>query len=242
MSELSFYSIDSFLGWLKGTAFPAAPGTVYLALFNGDPDQNGTEVTTLVNASGRQAITFGSIVHHQITTTALIDFGNAANATTVSWLAVFDAVSGGNCLTRRALAAPVTIASGQDVKVNIADLTIRLTRLQDKITLVTHIPTTKVIFLTTTGAGTWTVPSDWNNSNNTIECIGGGGSSSDITSVLYQAGGGGGGYSAIANLNLTIGSTINYSVGAGGPSAAFNAQGVSGGDTWFNATREESLA
>jgi hypothetical protein len=135
MSELSFYSIDSFLGWLKGTAFPAAPGTVYLALYNGDPDQNGTEVTTLVNASGRQAITFGSIVHHQITTTALIDFGNAASATTVSWLAVFDAVSGGNCLTRRALEAPVSIASGQDVKVNIADLTIRLIKLDDKLSV-----------------------------------------------------------------------------------------------------------
>jgi hypothetical protein len=135
MSELSFYSIDSFLGWLKGTAFPAAPGTVYLALYNGDPDQNGTEVTTLVNASGRQAITFGSIVHHQITTTALIDFGNAASATTVSWLAVFDAASGGNCLTRRALAAPVAIASGQDAKVNVGDLTIQLTELDDRLTV-----------------------------------------------------------------------------------------------------------
>ena len=27
----------------------------------------------------------------------------------------------------------------------------------------------------TVGSGTWTVPADWNNSNNTIECIGGGG-------------------------------------------------------------------
>src|SRR5450830_633228 len=30
-------------------------------------------------------------------------------------------------------------------------------------------------FITTTGAGTFTVPSDWNNANNTIEVIGGGG-------------------------------------------------------------------
>ena len=190
MSELSFYSIDTFLGWIKGTAFPSAPSTVYLALFNGDPDQNGVEVTTLVNAGGRQAITFGSIVHHQITTTAAIDFGTAANATTVSWLAVFDAASVGNCLTRRALAAPVAVAAGQHVTVNIADLTIRLTKLQDKISAVT--PTTKVIFLTTTGAGTWTVPADWNSSNNTIECIGGGGGGGSGNTAGGGGGGGGG--------------------------------------------------
>lgn len=34
--------------------------------------------------------------------------------------------------------------------------------------------TAKVIFLTTTGTGTWTVPSDWNESANTIEAIGAG--------------------------------------------------------------------
>jgi hypothetical protein len=31
------------------------------------------------------------------------------------------------------------------------------------------------IYLTTTGAGTWTVPADFNPFSNTIECIGGGG-------------------------------------------------------------------
>ena len=36
-------------------------------------------------------------------------------------------------------------------------------------------PTLKTIYLTSTGAGTWTVPSDWNSSNNTIELIGAGG-------------------------------------------------------------------
>jgi hypothetical protein len=52
--------------------------------------------------------------------------------------------------------------------------------------------TTKVIFLTTTGAGTWVVPSDWNSVNNSIECIGAGASGSSPNESFYSAGGGGG--------------------------------------------------
>src|SRR5262249_46564027 len=152
---------------------------------------------------------------------AAISFGASANATTVSWLAVFDAVTGGNCLTRRALAAPVSIAAGQNVTVNIADLTIQLTKLQDKISLSTHVATTKVIFLTTTGAGTWTVPSDWSNSNNSVECIGGGGGGGAATSnVNSGAGGGGGAYARQTNITLTPGGTVSYTVGAAGAGGA----------------------
>lgn len=86
----------------------------------------------------------------------------------------------------------------------------------------------KVIFLT---AGTsWTVPSDWNSSSNSIECIGGGGSSG--TNSGYVVGGGGGAYSKITNLALTPGNTVSYSVGAGGLASG---TGI-GGNTWFNGT------
>ena len=32
MSELSYYSIDTFLSWMTGTTFPSPPSAVYLAL------------------------------------------------------------------------------------------------------------------------------------------------------------------------------------------------------------------
>jgi len=76
---------------------------------------------------------------------------------------------------------------------------------------------TVVIFLTS--GVTWTVPSDWNSSNNTIEVIGGG-SNSDTGGN----GGGGGAYAKSTNISLTPGATVNISVGG------------AGGDTWFNAT------
>jgi len=81
-------------------------------------------------------------------------------------------------------------------------------------------------FITTTGAGTWAVPSDWSDTNK-IEAIGGGGGSG--TSPVDGTGGGGGG--AYASTTIAgLSGTIDVSVGAGG------AAGVNGGDTWFNST------
>ena len=96
-----------------------------------------------------------------------------------------------------------------------------------------------------TSGSTWTVPSDWNNSANTIEVIGGGGAGQSATRYEGGAGGGGGAYSKMSNLTLTKGATVIYSIGSGGilnnsPSANYpiSADGTagSGGNTWFNGT------
>jgi hypothetical protein len=92
-----------------------------------------------------------------------------------------------------------------------------------------------VLFLTTPGAGTFTVPANWNSANNSIECISGG--SGGDNGFNEGSGGGGGGYAKITNLSLTPGSTINFSVGAGGAGGAQSTTvefGKAGGDTWFN--------
>lgn len=73
------------------------------------------------------------------------------------------------------------------------------------------------IFLTTTGAGTWVVPSNWNNSNNSIECLAGGGSGTTTGGA-----GGGSAYAKATNVTLTPGAQISYSIG------------VAATDTWFN--------
>jgi hypothetical protein len=86
-----------------------------------------------------------------------------------------------------------------------------------------------VILLKTTGAGTWTVPSDWNSLNNTIEAIGGGGGTGNAS----RGGGGGGAYTKLTNFSLTPGATVNIFVGAGGAGATTYG---SGQDTWLNKT------
>jgi len=77
----------------------------------------------------------------------------------------------------------------------------------------------QVIVLTT--SGTFTVPSNWNNLANRIECIGGGGTGS-------SAGGGGAGGAYALRLNVTFETpTVAFEVGGA------VSLGADGGDSWF---------
>lgn len=96
-----------------------------------------------------------------------------------------------------------------------------------------------------TSGTTWTVPSDWSSSDNTIEVIaaggGGGGGFSDGSGSGGEGGGGGGAgaYSKATNVTLSPGSTVTVSIGAGGTGGATGATGVAaspgsnGGDTYL---------
>ncbi len=84
---------------------------------------------------------------------------------------------------------------------------------------------TKVVFLTS--GNSWTVPSDWNNANNTVEVIAAGGMQT-ASGILW--GSGGGSYSRISNLALTPGSNVSYQIGISGQHP------TTGGATWFNGT------
>lgn len=97
------------------------------------------------------------------------------------------------------------------------------------------------IFLTSTGANTWTVPSDWNNSTNTIEVIGAGGGGSAIVANGAQ-GGGAGGYGKISNQSYIAGTSIPYTLGAGGigRAAGTTLDGGNGGQTYWNAISLET--
>lgn len=85
----------------------------------------------------------------------------------------------------------------------------------------------KTVFITTTGAGTYRVPTDFS-SLVSVEGIGGGGMGSKAGS---NPSGGGGAYSKSTSVTLTAGQTCYYSVGVGGSGVT----GTPAGDTWFNA-------
>jgi hypothetical protein len=101
MSGNSTYLANAVLAWVKGTAMPTAPTTVYVALFNGDPTDagtGGTEVTTTIRAAGRVAVTYGTVASKSMSNSAAVNFGNAASGATITHFAVFDAASAGNML------------------------------------------------------------------------------------------------------------------------------------------------
>ena len=75
-----------------------------------------------------------------------------------------------------------------------------------------------IVYITTTGTSTWTVPEDWNDNANSIEVIGGGG----------------GAYASSTNISLTAGASITVFVGAGGNAGTDGAEGNPGQFTLFN--------
>jgi|GEM_PF-1696012 len=90
-----------------------------------------------------------------------------------------------------------------------------------------------------TSGTTWTVPSDWVSSNNSIEVIGGGGGggggfqATTGNGGFGGGGGGGGGYSKSVNVALTPGMVVGISIGAGGTGGANSGNGTAGGDTYL---------
>jgi len=100
----------------------------------------------------------------------------------------------------------------------------------------------KVYQITDTATTSWTVPSDWNSSSNTIHLIGagGGGGGSRYTSTVNKAGGGGGGgggYTSVTNYSTTPSSSITVAVGTGGTAGASSGgTGGTGGTTSWATT------
>ena len=114
-SELSDYSANAFLNWLRGTTFPAAPTDVYMALFNGNPTSGGTEVTTTIRVAGRVAIDYDVVASRSITNATDIDYGEAAGGATITYLGVYDAASAGNLLGYTPLDNNRTVVAGDPV-------------------------------------------------------------------------------------------------------------------------------
>src|SRR5262249_43718009 len=83
-------------------------------------------------------------------------------------------------------------------------------------------------FITSTTTSSFTVPKNWNSSNNTVDVIGAGGGGGFDSINGLQIGGGGGAWSRKKNVSLTAGNSVSYSVGVGGTSL-----GPDGGDTYF---------
>jgi hypothetical protein len=130
----SQYFEDAILSWFRGTTFPAAPTTLYFALFT-TPPVNGVD-------SAAVEVTGGSYARKSITTlsTAFGAPSGAAPATTTSganivWVtptagwgtvsgwAVYDAVTAGNLLAYGTF-TPTVVGTGDTVEFLSGNLTV----------------------------------------------------------------------------------------------------------------------
>ena len=78
---------------------------------------------------------------------------------------------------------------------------------------------TCTIALSSPAQTTWTVPSDFNSTFNSVFAIGAGGGGDNGAAANGQAGGGGGAFSGVTGVTLTPGATVGISVGLGGAAA-----------------------
>jgi hypothetical protein len=132
MPDIADAILNDLVDWLVGKDDPPAIGTRYAALFDGDPQGSGTEVTTDIRPSGRVAITSdmetaGTTNDGKSSSTADIDFGNADSGATVTHIAIYDAASGGNLLMSDVLTGgSQTVTAGNPVKIPSGDLTVSI--------------------------------------------------------------------------------------------------------------------
>lgn len=106
----SDYLNSAILNWLKGTTYPAAPATTYVALFTTAPTSDagtgGTEVSggsyaraAITSSSGWSSISGGGTSAEQISNAGVITFATpSANWGTVVAVGLYDAVTAGNML------------------------------------------------------------------------------------------------------------------------------------------------
>ena len=133
MPDIADGILDQLVDWIVGKSDPVpASGTRYVALFDGDPQGSGSEVTTTIRPSGRLAITSsmedaGTTNTGESSSTADIDFGNADSGATVSHIAIYDSASGGTLLASDALTGGTqTVTAGNPAKIPSGDLTISI--------------------------------------------------------------------------------------------------------------------
>lgn len=123
----SNYLEDQITGWINGSAFASAPTSTFVQLYSQDPTDAGSALGALytrvaVAAGGWTRGTGGA---GTLTNTAAITItSSAASGATATHVAVFDTITGGNMLFGGLLAAPKTIATGDEVKFNASALTL----------------------------------------------------------------------------------------------------------------------
>jgi len=130
MGELTDATKNTLLDWVTGKATPATAATRYVALYDGDPQAAGSEVTTTIRVAGRVDLTTQMAVAGSglAVNSADIDFGNAAAGATVSHFAIMDAAVAGNIMASDALTGGTqTVSSGNPVSFSIGDLSLELT-------------------------------------------------------------------------------------------------------------------
>jgi len=129
MGSLTTTALNDAVDGFTGTADPTyfTNSTKYIAMFNGDPESGGTELTsTLTGASTRAAITsaMGSASSGSATNSSEIEIvSSASGGATIDYIAIYSAATAGQLLGKDSVTSKA-VSAGDGVKINASGLTI----------------------------------------------------------------------------------------------------------------------
>ena len=124
--SFSNYLENKVLLHVFGATAYTAPSTLYVALFTSDPGETGSGTEVSGGSYARQTATF-TVTGNQASNTTAVEFPTATGSWgTITYAAVYDAVSGGNLLASGALTTSKTIASGDVLRIPAGDFDINL--------------------------------------------------------------------------------------------------------------------
>jgi hypothetical protein len=124
--SFSNYLENKVLLHVFGATAYTAPSTLYVALFTSDPGETGSGTEVSGGSYARQTIAF-TVTGNQASNTSAVEFPTATGSWgTITYAAVYDALSGGNLLAYGALTTSKTIASGDVLRIPAGDFDINL--------------------------------------------------------------------------------------------------------------------
>lgn len=120
------YADNKLIDHLLGSGTYTKPAALYLALFVGDPQTTGAEVTTSGSAYGRLAATF-TISGGTATNASAIEYSAATTVWgVIDYCAVYDDETGGNMLVSAPLTASKDIQIGDILRFQSGSLSVTL--------------------------------------------------------------------------------------------------------------------
>ena len=124
--SFSNYLENKVLDHVFGGSAYTAPATLYVGLFTSDPGEAGAGTEVSGGSYALQTIAF-TVTGSQASSSAAVEFPTAtASWGTITYAAVYDAVSGGNLLASGALTTSKTIDTGAVFRIPSGDFDIDL--------------------------------------------------------------------------------------------------------------------
>ena len=127
MAALTDYLEIKILDHVFGGTAYTAPSTLYVSLFTSATSDSGSGTEVSGNAYARKPMAFNAAAAGATTNTSSVEFPTATGSWgTITHVALYDAVTGGNMLIHSALTASKAIASGDVFRFNTSDYDITI--------------------------------------------------------------------------------------------------------------------